>query len=155
MVSILCSYLYTDTILQSRLLHSFNPLDIYWSRQLRVFLHLTLLLLSIYFLQWHIKTKILIYFNSVTNYHHAEYCDMLLHGITEFKLDLQSGNALSGSNSVLFIAMWPWNLTNDLKKQAWHNWHHFSHFSPTSHANNNSSLHQTKWQQPDTDLIFT
>ena len=34
-----------------------------------------------------------------------------------FKLELQSGNAQSGSNSMLFRAVWPWNLTHDLEKQ--------------------------------------
>ena len=37
--------------------------------------------------------------------------------IGEFKLELQSGNAHSGSNSTIFRAVWPWNLTDDLKKQ--------------------------------------
>ena len=37
--------------------------------------------------------------------------------IGEFKLELQSGNAQSGSNSTIFIAMWPWNLTDGLQKQ--------------------------------------
>ena len=37
--------------------------------------------------------------------------------IGEFKLELQSGNAQSGSNSTLFRAVWPWNLTYDLHKQ--------------------------------------
>ena len=37
--------------------------------------------------------------------------------IGEFKLELQSGNAQSGSNSVLCRAAWPWNLTDDLQKQ--------------------------------------
>ena len=34
--------------------------------------------------------------------------------IGEFKLELESGNAQSGSNSTLFRAVWPWNLTDDL-----------------------------------------
>ena len=33
--------------------------------------------------------------------------------IGEFKMELQSGNPQSGSNSTLFRAMWPWNLTDD------------------------------------------
>ena len=33
--------------------------------------------------------------------------------IGEFKLELQSGNAQFGSNSMIFRAMWPWNLTDD------------------------------------------
>ena len=37
--------------------------------------------------------------------------------IGEFKLELQSGNAQSGSNSTILSAMWPWNLTDDLEKQ--------------------------------------
>ena len=37
--------------------------------------------------------------------------------IGEFKLELESRNAQSGSNAALFRAVWPWNLTNDLKKQ--------------------------------------
>ena len=37
--------------------------------------------------------------------------------IGEFKLDLQSGNAQFGSNSTIFLAVWPWKLTDDLKKQ--------------------------------------
>ena len=37
--------------------------------------------------------------------------------IGEFKLELQSGNAQSGSNSTIFSAVWPWHLTEDLQKQ--------------------------------------
>ena len=37
--------------------------------------------------------------------------------IGEFKLELQSGNAQSGSNSKIFRAVWPWNLKYDLEKQ--------------------------------------
>ena len=37
--------------------------------------------------------------------------------IGEFKLELQSGNAQSGSNLTIFVALWPWNLTDDLEKQ--------------------------------------
>ena len=37
--------------------------------------------------------------------------------VGEFKLELQSGNAQSGSNLTLFRAVWPWNLTDDLQKQ--------------------------------------
>ena len=37
--------------------------------------------------------------------------------IGEFKLELQSGNAQSGSNATLFRSVWPWNLTDDLQKQ--------------------------------------
>ena len=37
--------------------------------------------------------------------------------IGEFKLELQSGNAQSGSNSTIFKAVWPWTLMDDLEKQ--------------------------------------
>ena len=37
--------------------------------------------------------------------------------ICVFKLELQSGNAQSGSNLTIFRAVWPWNLTDDLEKQ--------------------------------------
>ena len=37
--------------------------------------------------------------------------------IGKFKLELQSGNAQFGSNSTIFRAGWPWNLTYDLEKQ--------------------------------------
>ena len=41
-----------------------------------------------------------------------------LIAIGEFKLVLQSGNAQFGSNSTIFRAVWPWNLTYDLEKQS-------------------------------------
>ena len=37
--------------------------------------------------------------------------------ISEFKLELQSGNAQFGSKSAIFCPVWPWNLTDDLEKQ--------------------------------------
>ena len=37
--------------------------------------------------------------------------------IGEFKLELQSGNGKSGSNSTIFRVVLPWNLTDDLQKQ--------------------------------------
>ena len=40
-----------------------------------------------------------------------------LVAIGDFKLELQSGNAQFGSNSTIFRAVWPWNLTDDLEKQ--------------------------------------
>ena len=45
MVLILCAYLYTYTVSQSRLFHSLNTLHAYWSRQPRVFRRLPSLLL--------------------------------------------------------------------------------------------------------------
>ena len=37
--------------------------------------------------------------------------------IGDFRLELQSGNTQFGSNSTIFRAVWPWNLTDDLEKQ--------------------------------------
>ena len=37
--------------------------------------------------------------------------------ISEFKLELESGNAQFGSKSSIFWPLWPWNLTDDLEKQ--------------------------------------
>ena len=37
--------------------------------------------------------------------------------ISGFKLELQSGNAQFGSISTIFLAVWPWNLTDYLEKQ--------------------------------------
>ena len=37
--------------------------------------------------------------------------------ISEFKLELQSGNTQFGSKSAIFCPMWPWNLINNLEKQ--------------------------------------
>ena len=37
--------------------------------------------------------------------------------ISEFKLEVQSGNAQFGSKSESFCPLWPWNLTDDLEKQ--------------------------------------
>ena len=37
--------------------------------------------------------------------------------IDEFKLELQSGNAEFGSKLTIFLAVWLWNLTDDLEKQ--------------------------------------
>ena len=48
----------------------------------------------------------------------------VLHFIAtgEFKLELHSGNAQSGSNSTIVSAVWPWNLTGDLEKQWGTSW---------------------------------
>ena len=38
-------------------------------------------------------------------------------GISVFKLELQSGNTKFELKSVIFLAVWRWNLTDDLEKQ--------------------------------------
>ena len=37
--------------------------------------------------------------------------------IDEFKLELESGNAYFGSKSTIFLAVWPWHLTDDLQNR--------------------------------------
>ena len=37
--------------------------------------------------------------------------------ISKFKLELESGNAQFWSKSKIFLAVWPWNLMDDLQKQ--------------------------------------
>ena len=75
-------------------------------------------------------SKLMIFFSCVTLQFHVWPWKTIGHlfyatssfvhhcvAIGEFKLELQSGNAQSGSNSAIFRAVWPWNLTNDLEKQ--------------------------------------
>ena len=38
--------------------------------------------------------------------------------ICEFKPDIQSGNAQFGSKSMIFLALWLWNLTDDFQNQS-------------------------------------
>ena len=40
--------------------------------------------------------------------------------IAKFKLELHFGNAQFGSNSTIFLAVWPWNFTDDIEKQTGH-----------------------------------
>ena len=40
--------------------------------------------------------------------------------ISDFKLELQSGNAQFGTKLTIFLAVWPWNLTYDLEKTIRH-----------------------------------
>ena len=59
---------------------------------------------------WHWKTIGHLFYATSSFMHHSVT-------IGEFKLELQSGNAKFGSNSMIFRAVWPRNLTDDLKKQ--------------------------------------
>ena len=63
-----------------------------------------------FFRPWPCKTKGHLFYATSSFVHHFV-------AIGEFKLELQSGNAQSGSNSTIFRAMRPWNLTDDLAKQ--------------------------------------
>ena len=40
-----------------------------------------------------------------------------LKSLSEFKLELQSGNAQFGSKSAIFCPVWPWNSMDDLENQ--------------------------------------
>ena len=59
---------------------------------------------------WHWKTKGHLFYVASSFVHHSI-------AISEFKPDLQSGNAQFGSNWTIFRAVRPWNLTDDLAKQ--------------------------------------
>ena len=59
---------------------------------------------------WHWKTIGHLFYATSSFVHHSVT-------IGELKLELQSGNAKFGSNSTIFRAVWPWNLTDDLEKQ--------------------------------------
>ena len=50
-------------------------------------------------------------FNAISNFVHH------FVAIGDFKLELQSGNAQSGSNLTILRAVWLWNLTDDLEKR--------------------------------------
>ena len=62
------------------------------------------------FYGWHWKT-IGHLFNATSSFVHH------FVAIGVFKLELESGNGQFGSNSTIFRAVWPWNLTDDLEKQ--------------------------------------
>ena len=60
--------------------------------------------------RWHRKTiEHLFYVASSFVYHFT--------AISEFKLELQSGNAQFWSKSMIFLAVWPWKLMDDPQKQ--------------------------------------
>ena len=74
-----------------------------------------------------ILVKIIDFFSHVTlqfdvwpwkNIGHLFYAtSSFVHHFVAIELELQSGNAQFWSNSTIFRAAWPWNLTDDLQKQ--------------------------------------
>ena len=63
--------------------------------------------MTLKFDRWHWKTIGHLFYATSSFVHH----------FVALKLELQSGNAQFGSNSTIFRAVWPWNLTYDLEKQ--------------------------------------
>ena len=59
---------------------------------------------------WPWKTIGHLFYATLSFVHH-------FRAISEFKLELQSGNAQFGSKSAIFCLVWPWNLMDDLEKQ--------------------------------------
>ena len=57
-----------------------------------------------------LKTKRHLFYVTSNSVHHFT-------AISQFKLELQSGNTQFGSKSTSFCPMWPWDLTDDLEKQ--------------------------------------
>ena len=78
--------------------------------------------------------------------------------IGELKLELQSGNAQSGSNSTTFRAVWPWNLTGDLEKQQGTSPKHYQAICiiSTSYVNSNWSYspERLSWVVTSVTLTF-
>ena len=66
--------------------------------------------MTLKFDRWHWKTIGHLFYATSSFVHH-------FLAIGELKLELQPGNAQFGSNSTIFRAVWPWNLTYDLEKQ--------------------------------------
>ena len=60
--------------------------------------------------KWHWKTIRPLFYATSSSVRH-------FIAIGELELELQSGNARFGSKSTIFLAVWPWNLTDDLEKQ--------------------------------------
>ena len=66
-------------------------------------------LVTLKFDRWPSKTIEHLFYATSSFVHH-------FIAIDEFKLELKSGNAQFGSNSTIFTAVWPWNLTYDLEQ---------------------------------------
>ena len=60
--------------------------------------------------EWPWKTIGHLFYNTLSFVHH-------FNAIGKLKLKLQSRNAQFGSKSTIFLAVWPWNFTDDLEKQ--------------------------------------
>ena len=76
---------------------------------------------------WPRKTIAHLFYTTLSFVHHFK-------AISEFKLELQSGNAQFGSKSTNFSAVWPSNLTDDLEKTIGHLFYatsNFVHYSVT------------------------
>ena len=62
-----------------------------------------------------------------------------------FKLELQSGNEKFGSKSTIFLAMWPWNLTDDLEQGKSEGFDSCDRPSNLTKIGLNSSIFQPVW----------
>ena len=81
-----------------------------WKRPIRVKIGDFLSCVTLKFDGWRWKTIGYLFYTTPSFVQHFV-------AIGEFKLELQSGNAQFGSNSTIFRAVQPWNLTEDLEKQ--------------------------------------
>ena len=81
-----------------------------WKRQIWVKIDDFLSRVTLPFDAWPWKTIGHLFYATSSFVHHFV-------AISGFKLELESGNAQFGSNSTIFRAVWPWNLTDDLEKQ--------------------------------------
>ena len=79
-------------------------------RQIGVKIDVFLSRLTLKFDGWTWKTVGPLFYDTFSFVHHFV-------AIGEFKLELQSGNTQFRSKSTIFLAVWPWNLMDDLEKQ--------------------------------------
>ena len=83
---------------------------IVWKRPIWVKIGDVLYRVTLKFDGWPCKTIGHFFYSTPSFMHHFGAIGVL-------KLELESGNAQFGSNSTIFRAVWPWNLTDDLEKQ--------------------------------------
>ena len=81
-----------------------------WKCSIRVKIGNFLSCVTLKFNEWPWKTLGHLFYATSSFVHHFV-------AIGEFKLELQSGNAQFGSKLMIFWAVWPWNLTDDLEKR--------------------------------------
>ena len=105
-----------DLYATSSFLHHFKPFCEFklelQSRKQSIWVKISYFLLRVTLKleRWPWKTKGHIFYGISTEVHH-------FIAISEFKLELQSGNTQFGSKLAIFCSVGPWNLIDDFKKQ--------------------------------------
>ena len=91
--------------------HHFKPTDEFKLQLHSISVKVTIFLsrVTLKFDRWPSKTKGQLFYAASSTVHH-------FIAIKEFTLELQSGNAKFWSKSTIFLAVWPWNLTDEVEK---------------------------------------